>query len=368
MAGLIRLLRTQFNPPTDPNVSFAGKTVVLTGATAGLGFEAAIKLLNLGVESLIIGSRSLQRGEATKTELEKRTNRPGVVQVWELEMNSFQSVKDFAARVGGLKQLDVALLNAGLWNREFTASPEGWEETLQVNTLSTSLLALLLLPKLRSCSTNSNPTHLTVVSSQQFVRVQAKSLRTDGPLLEHLNDARPFSGPKQYGISKLLLEYVLKTVAGHLRNENGTVPVIVNTVSPGLCVSSLGRQYTKFYHRLVVWVMYKLLARTAEQGSRSLVSATYQGPESHGRCWRSDGYVDESTALTTGAEGKQFQAKALKEITAVLKQQSSFDGVLKYYRNCRWAFRVSLVRLTSNIPIAQPSSPVSATYLIHSLC
>ncbi|KAL4988318.1 hypothetical protein BDW68DRAFT_159482 [Aspergillus falconensis] len=329
MAGLIRLLRTQFNPPTDPNVSFAGKTVVLTGATAGLGFEAAIKLLNLGVESLIIGSRSLQRGEATKTELEKRTNRPGVVQVWELEMNSFQSVKDFAARVGGLKQLDVALLNAGLWNREFTASPEGWEETLQVNTLSTSLLALLLLPKLRSCSTNSNPTHLTVVSSQQFVRVQAKSLRTDGPLLEHLNDARPFSGPKQYGISKLLLEYVLKTVAGHLRNENGTVPVIVNTVSPGLCVSSLGRQYTRFYHRLVVWVMYKLLARTAEQGSRSLVSATYQGPESHGRCWRSDGYVDESTALTTGAEGKQFQAKALKEITAVLKQQSSFDGVLK---------------------------------------
>ncbi|KAL4818125.1 hypothetical protein BDW67DRAFT_22403 [Aspergillus spinulosporus] len=329
MAGLIRLLRTQFNPPTDPSVSFAGKTVVLTGATAGLGFEAAIKLLNLGVESLIIGSRSLQRGEATKAELEDRTNRPGVVQVWELEMNSFQSVKDFAARVEGLKQLDVALLNAGIWNREFNASTEGWEETLQVNTLSTSLLALLLLPKLRSCSTDSTPTHLTVVSSQQFVRVQAKSLRTDGSLLEHLNDARRFSGPKQYGISKLLLEYVLKTVAAQLRNENGTVPVVVNTVSPGLCVSSLGRQYTRLHHRLVVWIMYKLFARTAEQGSRSLVSATYQGLESHGRCWRSDGYLDESTALTTGAEGMYFQAKAWKEILAVLKEQSSLDSVLE---------------------------------------
>ncbi|KAL3430492.1 hypothetical protein BDV09DRAFT_178534 [Aspergillus tetrazonus] len=328
MAGLIRLLRTQFTPPTDPSVSFAGKTVVLTGATAGLGFEAAIKLLNLGVESLIIGSRNLQRGEATKTELEQRTNRPGVVQVWELEMSSFQSVKDFAARVESLKQLDVALLNAGIWNREFTTSTEGWEETLQVNTLSTSLLALLLLPKLRNCSTDSSPTHLTVVSSQQFVRVQAKSLRTDGPLLEHLNDARRFSGPKQYGISKLLLEYVLKTVAAQLRNENGTVPVVVNTVSPGLCVSSLGRQYTGLHHRLVVWIMYKLFARTAEQGSRSLVSATYQGLESHGRCWRSDGYLDESTALTTGAEGKQFQAKAWKEIMAVLKEQSNLGGVL----------------------------------------
>lgn len=292
MAGLIRLLRTQFNPPTEPTISFAGKTVVLTGATSGLGFEAAIKLLNLGVESLIIGSRSLQRGEATKTELEKRTDRRGVVQVWELEMNSFQSVKDFAARINALKQLDVALLNAGLWNREFTTSPEGWEETLQVNTLSTSLLALLLLPKLRSCSSDSNPTHLSVVSSQQFVRAQAKSLQTDGPLLEHLNDAQNFNGPKQYGVSKLLLEYVLKTVAGRLRNENGTVPVIINTVSPGLCASSLGRQYTRFYHRLVVWIMYSLFARTAEQGSRSLVSATYQGLESHGRCWRSDGYLE----------------------------------------------------------------------------
>jgi NAD(P)-dependent dehydrogenase (short-subunit alcohol dehydrogenase family) len=292
MAGLIRLLRTQFNPPTDPSVSFAGKTVVLTGATAGLGFEAAIKLLNLGVESLIIGSRNLQRGEATKTALEERTNRPGVVQVWELEMNSFQSVKDFAARVESLKQLDVVLLNAGIWNREFTTSTEGWEETLQVNTLSTALLALVLLPKLRSCSTDSSPTHLTVVSSQQFVRVQAKNLRTDGPLLEHLNDARRFSGPKQYGISKLLLEYVLKTVAAQLRNENGTVPVVINTVSPGFCVSSLGRQYTRLHHRLVVWIMYKLFARTAEQGSRSLVSATYQGLESNGRCWRSDGYLE----------------------------------------------------------------------------
>ncbi|KAL3492530.1 hypothetical protein BJX62DRAFT_107246 [Aspergillus germanicus] len=330
MASIIRLIRTQYTPPTDPRVSFTGKTVVLTGATAGLGFEAAIKLLTLGVESLIIGSRSLQRGEATKAELERRTNRPGVVQVWELEMNSFQSVKKFASRVNELKHLDVALLNAGLWNREYTASPERWEETLQVNTLSTSLLALLVLPKLRSCSSASEPTHLTVVSSQQFVRVQAKSLQTEGPLLKHLNEAKAFSGPKQYGISKLLLEYVLKTVAGRLRNENGTVPVIINTVSPGLCVSSLGRQYKRFYHRLVVWVMYKLFARTTEQGSRSLVSATYQGVESHGRCWRSDGYLDESAALTTGVEGKQFQAKAWNEIMDVLKQQSEgLEGALR---------------------------------------
>ncbi|PLN77385.1 short-chain dehydrogenase/reductase family protein [Aspergillus taichungensis] len=325
MAGLLRLLRMQFTPPTDPTgISFAGKTVILTGATSGLGFEAALKLLNLGVESLIISSRNADRGQATKAELEARTNRPGAVRVWELEMGSFQSVKQFANRVDKeIDRLDIALLNAGLFNREYATSPEGWEETLQVNTLSTSLLALLLLPKLRAGSTGSDPAHLTVVSSQQFVRVQTKSLRTPGPLLKHLNDPRNFAGPAQYGISKLLLEYVLKTVAGKIRQDDGSVPVIINTVSPGFCASSLGRQFNRFYERWVTWVVYKLFARTAEQGSRSLVSGTYQGVESHGKCWRSDGYLDESTALTVGEEGRQFQDKAYSEILAVLQAQSA---------------------------------------------
>lgn len=294
MAALFRLLKSQYTAPTDPRgISFAGKTVVVTGATSGLGYEAAIKFLNLGVESLVIGSRNLERGERTKEALERCTNRPGVIQVWELEMSSFQSVKSFASRVNNeLRRLDIALLNAGLWKREYARSPEDWEETLQVNTLSTSLLALLLLPKLRECSTDSEPTHLSIVSSQQFVRVQADSLRTDGPLLEHVNSPQRFQGPKQYGISKLLLEYVVKNLASLVRSDDGRVPVIVNTVSPGFCVSSLGRQYDRFYERWMVWLVYKLFARTTEQGSRSLVSATVQGTESQGKCWRSDGYLE----------------------------------------------------------------------------
>ncbi|KAJ5114977.1 hypothetical protein NUU61_000736 [Penicillium alfredii] len=325
MAGLFRLLRMQYTPPRDPRgVSFAGKTVLLTGATSGLGLEAAIKFLNSGVASLIIGSRNVERGQQAKAELEKSTNRSGVVQVWELEMNNFQSVKSFASRIDTeLESLDVALLNAGLFNREYTTSAEEWEEMLQVNTLSTSLLALLLLPKLRASASESEPAHLTLVSSQQFVRVKAESLQTEGSLLEHVNAPDGFKSPKQYGISKLLLEYVVKNIADLVRNENGTLPVIVNSVSPGFCQSSLGRQYNRFYERWLMWLVYKFFARTTEQGSRSLVSATVQGAESQGKCWRSDGYLDESTALTTGPEGKRFQAKAWKEMMEILKAQAT---------------------------------------------
>ncbi|OJJ48611.1 hypothetical protein ASPZODRAFT_130701 [Penicilliopsis zonata CBS 506.65] len=303
MAGLFRLLRMQFTPPTDPvaaGVSFAGKTVLITGATSGLGFEAAIKFLRLEVDTLILGIRNLERGNAAKEELEKRTNRPGVVRVWELEMNSFASVQRFAQRINReIDRLDIAVLNAGLTNREYIQSPEGWEETLQVNALSTSLLALLLLPKLRnSSSASSGPAHLSIVSSQQFTRVKADSLRTEGALLQHLNDPVNYHGRKQYGISKLLVEYAAKNLAQLTRNEDGSLQVIVNSVSPGLCISGLARQYNSFYERWLLWVMYRIFARTTEQGSRSLVSATYQGPESQGKCWRSDGYLEYVSILS----------------------------------------------------------------------
>lgn len=294
MAGLFRLLKMQYTPPTDPQgISFAGKVVLLTGATSGLGFEAAIKILNLGADKLIIGSRSIERGKQTKLELERITKRLNVVNVWQLEMNSFRSVKIFTDRVNNeLERLDIALLNAGLWNREYQQSPEGWEETLQVNTLSTSMLALLLIPKLRRSATATNPAHMSVVSSQQFVRVKAQSVQTDGPLLPYLNDSVHFKGPRQYGISKLLLEFVIKKIAALSRNEDGSHPLIVNTVSPGLCKSGLGRQYNCWYEKCIVWAMHKLFARTTEEGSRSLVSATIQGVESQGKCWRSEGYLE----------------------------------------------------------------------------
>ncbi|KAJ5336560.1 Short-chain dehydrogenase/reductase SDR [Penicillium brevicompactum] len=324
MAGLFRLLKMQYTPPTDPQgVSFAGKVVLLTGATSGLGFEAAIKILNLGVDRLIIGSRSAERGKQTRLELERITKRHNVVKVWELEMNSFRSVKVFTDRVNNeLERLDIALLNAGLWNRGYNQSPEGWEESLQVNALSTSMLALLLIPKLRKSATATDPAHLSVVSSQQFVRVKAQSLQTDGPLLPHVNDAANFKGAKQYGISKLLLEFAMKKIAALSRNEDGSHPLIVNTISPGLCVSGLGRQYNSWYEKCIVWVMHRLFARTTEEGSRSLVSATLQGVESQGKCWRSDGYLDESTALTTGSHAEELQEKIWAEIIAVLEAEA----------------------------------------------
>jgi NAD(P)-dependent dehydrogenase (short-subunit alcohol dehydrogenase family) len=305
MAGLYRLWHDKHNPPPDfSHISFHGKTILITGATSGLGFEAALKFLQQGVSSLIISSRDYARGQQVKRELESRTGRRDVVEVWPLDMSSFQSVVEFASRVNSEfkgRRLDVVVLNAGVMHRDYVLSENGWEDTLQVNTLSTALLAGLLLPTLQQHDSNEvvaekDTPHLVIVSSGTAIRVRQKDLlpppssSSSHPLLEYLNQP---STRKKYAISKLLIEFVSRSMADQTINPNGSLRVIINTVKPGLCASALGRQYTtRWYERWAAGMFNWLFARSAEVGGRVLVSASVQGYESHGRMWKGDGIFE----------------------------------------------------------------------------
>jgi NAD(P)-dependent dehydrogenase (short-subunit alcohol dehydrogenase family) len=287
----LKLLSAKWNPPADPTTSFAGKTVLLTGGTSGLGFEAAIKFVSLGVDTLIIGARNLTTANQAREEIETRSKRHGVVQIWELDMNSFASVEAFADRVDReLVKLDVALLNAGLYMRKYVKSPDGWEETLQVNILSTTLLALLLLPKLKASGTDADPVHLAITSSGLHGYVQPDWVNVEGSILEHLNDEASFSRDRQYNTTKLLVEYTVKSLAALVTGSDGKTSIIVTSLCPGFCTSGLARQFDSLPERVFKFIFWGIFARPTEQGSRSLVSATTQGLESHGRFWKDDKY------------------------------------------------------------------------------
>lgn len=309
MSGLYRLWRAKHNPPPDPShVSFHGKTILITGATSGIGFEASLKFLHQGCSTLIIGSRDLDRGEKVKNILESRTGRIGVIQVFALDMSSFQGVSEFVSQVTSTislnrQRLDIVVLNAGIMHCDYVLSRDGWEDTLQVNTLSTAMLAELLLPTLQASSittgeTNTSHTtpHLVIVSSGTALRISSKHLPTPTPppslpastlsrrpLLDYLNQPATC---KKYAISKLLIEYVARRIAKYLLTPSGQLDIIVTTVKPGLCASSLSRQYTAHWTgRWAVAVFNYLFARTAEVGSRAVVSACVQGYECHGKMW-----------------------------------------------------------------------------------
>lgn len=129
---LPRRLRDKFWPePLPPPASFGRQTVLVTGATSGLGLAAALHCAKLGA-SVIITSRSLSQGQAAKDQIEKSAGivGQGKIHLMELDMSRYSSC---IALIAPLKRgdasctnLDVAVLNAGLINVGFSKSPQGW--------------------------------------------------------------------------------------------------------------------------------------------------------------------------------------------------------------------------------------------------
>ena len=149
-----------------PTHSFSGQTIIVTGSNTGLGLEAARHFTRLGAAKVILAVRTLSRGETAKESIESSTDRKGVVEVWQLDLGNYESVKDFAKKVERLDRLDALVENAGIATENFKLLEDN-EATITTNVVSTFLLGLLLLPKLRESGQKFNITpHLVIVCSE----------------------------------------------------------------------------------------------------------------------------------------------------------------------------------------------------------
>ena len=139
-----------------PTHSFAGQTIIITGSNTGLGLEAARHFARLGATKVVLAVRSLARGQAAAESIADSTGRRDTIEVWELDLASYASVKAFAVRAEDeLERLDVVVANAAISTTEFRLAEDN-EETVTVNFVSTLLLGLLLLTKLRETSVKLN--------------------------------------------------------------------------------------------------------------------------------------------------------------------------------------------------------------------
>ena len=288
MPGLAFLLRGKFFPPKQITTTFEGKTVVVTGSNTGVGYATALKYVQLAASTVILGVRSLQKGETAKAQIEKATGRTGVVQVWQLDLASFESIDAFAKRVESLKRVDVAVLNAGVLTSTFKLSEGGWENNLQVNTLGTALLAILLTPKLQASRTAESPAHLVVVASTGHIDAQLKPQDKD-QLLHKYNSDLGVGPYYQHLSSKLFMMWITRELAYRCFDANGKPTVIVNDACPGSCRSDVAREFDTTLWAIAKGIGSFLLMRPAENGARVLVGASTLGEDSHGRWWSADG-------------------------------------------------------------------------------
>ncbi|KAL1863766.1 hypothetical protein Plec18167_008052 [Paecilomyces lecythidis] len=307
-------------PLAQPTSSFAGKNIIVTGANTGLGFEAAQKFTALGASRVILGVRDLEKGKRAKSLIEERTGVRDRIEVWQLDMNSYQSIRDFAARANATDiSLDIALLNAGVYSVNYRQSPYGWEETLQVNVLSTALLALLLFPKLHKSSSlgrNDKAAVLEFVSSRRHEVVTiSEDRKREESLLRSFNNAETFKSSEQYQVSKLFVMCIMQTLSSLAKNSS----VCVTAVCPGFCQSDLSRGHQGIIAGIVRIILNTLVLRTAEEGSRTLVSGAALGPAAHGMFWYDDELHQLSAPILSGQEGEDFSRKIWREVIDALE-------------------------------------------------
>ena len=128
---------------------------------------------------MILACRSTTKGEAIKELIESSVPlSPGIVEVWPLDLCSFESVKEFCRRaVTTLDRIDVVLANAAVMMHKMVQAPDagGFETTIATNVVSTLLMALMLLPKMRTVAAQHNVTPcLTFVVSDAHCFVTSR--------------------------------------------------------------------------------------------------------------------------------------------------------------------------------------------------
>lgn len=312
---IVKVLKDKWvSPPKEPQESFAGRTIMVTGATSGIGLAAAAKYASLGAAKVIITARDKAKGDQVLAELEEKTGRKELFEVWELDMNSYDSIVAFAKRANGVDHLDVVVLNAGVRRSPFTLSKYGWEEDVQVNVLSTTLLGILLLPKLKQSNRGTTIPILEFVNSGLHATAEVDdNVRNSPSILAEYSKPERFSAQKQYAHSKLLLMFATIKLAEATPSNQ----VIITSVCPGMVATNLGRDIKFPGISVILAIMRLLLSKTPEQGACIYVSGTAQDERRHGRFWSTDAVQPVAPNLR-GEENKKLAARVWDEIVEAL--------------------------------------------------
>ena len=218
-----------------------GATVLVTGATDGLGKRVALELARRGARVLLHG-RSEERAAATAREIREETNNDDL-RFYLADFSSLAEVRALAERVSSEHdRLDVLVNNAGVIVPQREVSADGYELTFAVNYLSHFLLTNLLIPLLQ----DSAPSRVVNVASTGQSPVDF-----DDPMLERGYD--PMRAYTQSKLAQIMFTFSLD------ERLTGT-GVAVNALHPATLMD------TKMVHET-----FGYTASTVEEGADATV-------------------------------------------------------------------------------------------------
>lgn len=228
-----------------------GKTVVVTGATAGIGRVACERLAAMGA-SLALVARDRRRAEALAAEL-ARAGAPSL-SVYVADLSRLSEVRRVAVELASLPRIDVLLNNAGaIFNRrEQTA--DGFERTFALNHLAYFTLTDFLRDRLKA----SAPARVVNVASEAH---RGASLAFDD-----LQTMRGYSGWLAYKRSKLCNILFTRALARRLAGSG----VTANALHPGFVATNFGNNNSGVF-RFGVGIAKRFMAIPPAEGAKTPV-------------------------------------------------------------------------------------------------
>jgi retinol dehydrogenase 14 len=235
--------------PTGP---LAGRTVLVTGATGGIGRATAVGLATMGADLAITG-RDRERTEGAAREI--RAVSSGQVDLFVADLSSQSEVRRLADEVlQTYPRIDVLINNVGgYWNtRHVTA--DGLERTFALNHLASFLLTNLLLDRLKQ----SAPARVVTVASNAHATGQID--------FDDLQGERSYSGSRAYNQSKLANILFTYELARRLQAS----AVTANTLHPGVVNTSFGAEDPAGIQRLII-PFARPFMKAPEQGAATSI-------------------------------------------------------------------------------------------------
>ncbi len=264
------------------------KTVLVTGATNGIGKITALELARQGARVGIV-ARDRIKGQLTLEEIKRATNNANL-ELYIADLSNLQDVRNLAAEFKTKHAtLDVLINNAGAFVPERRVTKDGFEMTFALNHLSYFLLTQLLLEPLKAAP------------AARIINV-ASSAQAQGRIdFDDLQGERQYSAMKAYFQSKLA--NVLFTYEQARRLE-GT-KVTVNALHPGVVRSGFGTE-AKGLMGIAMAFIRQFGSITPEQGAQTTLHLA-------------------SSPEVEGVTGKYFEKKKL----AASSKESNDSSIAK---------------------------------------
>ncbi len=246
-------------------VSLRGRTVVITGATSGLGRAAASQLADLGARVILVG-RDPDKAEATRREIVATTGNDEVA-VALADLSLLADVRKLAKRLLEEPCIHVLVNNAGVLLNRRTTTAEGNETTLATNLLAPYLLTQMLLPRLRESAPS------------RIINVSSGGMYATGLAPEDLQyEKGAYDGSRAYARTKRALVVLTEIWAEQLKDSG----VVVHAMHPGWADTPGVAGSLPGFHTIT-----RRLLRTAEEGADTVtwLAAAPEAARASGVFW-----------------------------------------------------------------------------------